>query len=553
MPRLRLYLVLPALLLLINGCAPVDNRPSPDDPKFPATRKVLSTRGGPDGLAGATCPTPESDGSLTAEEVEQLRRLPDWLDSQSSTEEEDTALFPVTVNPQVSYYLDFFRNKHSKSFGRWLSRSGRYLPMIREEMEKAGLPAELAYLPMIESGFSTDARSPAGAAGLWQFMERTGRQYGLVINSYVDQRYDPMASTQAAILYLRDLYREFGTWPLAVAGYNAGNGTVRNALQKTEGDTFWDIAKSCYLREETKLYVPKLMATILIARTPEEFGFDQVEPEPAVTFETVEVPPLTRLEAIAVAGGLSEETLQDLNRELRQALTPPDLDYAVRVPSGHGRRILANLERVKPVIATEYKTHVVGPGDTVASICRDHNLNTLTLLKANNLRRPKLSEGQRLRIPVQNVHYVLLEDGKSGRDLDKDYLVLHTVKPGETLSAIAMQYDVTTQLLAAWNDIKDARKVRAGSQLALYFAHGSRPELATARGGAAPTRSSGGRDTGGEERITYYQVRQGDSLWKIGRRFNLPADSIRRWNGMEGNTLQPGTRLKLKLAGDIDA
>lgn len=560
MPRLRLCLFpLLVLILLANGCAPVDNHPSSARQESRTIEHSRPQEEAAAGVARTSCPLPENEDALSPEDLERLHNLPDWMDSQESAGKGEAGIFPVKVTPQVSYFLDFYANKRSKTFAKWLTRSGRYLPMIREELQKAGLPLELAYLPMIESGFTKDAKSPAGATGLWQFMEKTGRRYGLAINPYVDQRLDPVASTQAAILYLGDLYREFGTWPLAVAGYNAGNGTVRNALEKTEGDTFWDIAKSCYLREETKLYVPKLMAAILISSTPGDYGFDDIFPEKAEEFETVEVPPLTSLEAMAVAGGFAPGILKELNAELRQAVTPPEQEYAVKVPAGSGKRILANLPRVKPVIATDYATHVVASDDTVASVCRRYNLNTLTLLKANNLRRQQLAAGQRLRIPVQTVRYVLVEDKKSKQVPGSDYLVLHTVKPGETLSAIALQYNVTTELLTAWNDIKDARKVRAGSQLALYLDNGSRPLVAAqSKSGGVHTKGAAragedGKNLDREERITFYQVRQGDSLWKIGRRFNLPAESIRRWNRLEGNTLRPGTRLKIKLGGDIDA
>lgn len=188
--------------------------------------------------------------------------------------------FPVVINKQVEMYLDLFQNKQRKQFARWLARSGAYRQMMERELENRKLPRDLVYLAMIESGFNQMARSRANAVGLWQFMKKTGRQYHLKVDKYVDERRDALKSTKAAVTYLSDLYREFGDWHLAVAAYNGGPGKIRGGLKRYKVDNFWDLAGKKYLKLETKRYVPKLIATLLIAKEPEKYGFENIRYQP---------------------------------------------------------------------------------------------------------------------------------------------------------------------------------------------------------------------------------------------------------------------------------
>ena len=199
--------------------------------------------------------------------------------------------FPVVMNRQVEMYLDLFQGQQRKYFKNWLIRSGRYLPMIQKELSEAGLPLDLAYLAMIESGFNQRAYSRSHAVGLWQFMQGTGRDYSLTIDRYVDERRDAVKSTSAAVAYLKNLYGEFGDWHLAVAAYNGGPGTIRRAIKRTKTNDFWKIAQKKALRLETKRYVPKLIAAIIIAKDPEAYGFMDITYEPPLSFETITVGP----------------------------------------------------------------------------------------------------------------------------------------------------------------------------------------------------------------------------------------------------------------------
>ena len=407
---------------------------------------------------------------------------------------------------------------------------------------------------MIESGYNLSAYSSAGAAGPWQFMRATGRHYGLKINRYVDERRDLIKSTDAAIKYLGKLYNEFGSWQLAVAAYNAGEGRIRKAIRRKGTDNFWKIAQGRTLNIETKRYVPKLIAAIMISRNPSQYGFGNVILEPPLAYEEITTPPWTTLAAVAVAGSIDAEELRNLNRQLRRAMTPPGTKgYALRVPAGKGELVRNNLARVHASVTTEFRTHIVKRTDSLSKIGRLYNLNKTTLLKANNLRGPSLKIGQRLQIPYQTTSYTLLSKkevaGRKGiATINAKNLLLHKVRPGETLSHLAKLYNVPAHLIAAWNDLKSINAIRAGQQLALYLDETSRrlaaqPLPKTAKTTANQTTLASSQSS---QQLSSYMVRGGDSLWTISRKFNLTLEEIRRWNSLTNDLIKPGARLLIK-------
>jgi membrane-bound lytic murein transglycosylase D len=343
-------------------------------------------------------------------EISELAQLSAWdvLPLLSTGEETESYDFPLKMNDQVEYYLDFFTNRHRKTFARWLARSSRYLPMIKQEFTKAGLPLDLAYLPMIESGFNTTVSSRASAVGTWQFMRATGQNYGLTVNNYVDERRDPVKSTKAAAAYLAKLYKQFDSWHLAVAAYNAGEGKITRAMKQSDSDDFWEIAQSQYIQSETKLYVPQLIAAIMIAKDPAKYGFDRIDYDEPLDYETVHVPCGTPLKAVALACNLPDEEILALNRQLSRAITPPsEADYPLRVPPGTKALVIKNLPRVHTVMITEFNDHEVKRGETLTTISKKYKLSKTTLLKANNLEQERLSLGQHMRIPYQTPAYRL--------------------------------------------------------------------------------------------------------------------------------------------------
>ena len=497
------------------------------------------------------------------EELSALDRTGDWTDGQTKTvaqaEPEVVFDFPITINKQVEFYLNIFQHGQRKYFKRWLARSGKYLPYIQEKFHQAGLPRDLAYLAMIESGFNPSAYSRARAVGLWQFMKGTGRNYGLQINRWIDERRDPEKATMAAIAYLDALYSEFGDWYLAVASYNAGEGKIRKGIKRYKTRDFWQLARHRFLRLETKRYVPKLIAAILIAKEPAKYGFTDITYQTPVAFDLITVPARTDLAAVAAAAKTDIRTIRNLNNALRRDRTPPNPQtFEVKIPKGSRELVAKNLERLHPVVTTEWKTHIVRKGDTLDRICRRYRLNKKTLLKANNLHTASLRRGRHLRIPYRTTRYVLLKKGETlaGRYANAGKntpLILHQLKPGETLSKISKQYQVPVSLIRQWNDIRNVRRIRAGQQIALYV---DRPGRITQRIAAVSpkphiptlTDSKKQRPAYAEsgDKLTWYKVRSGDSIWTIARRFRVSATDIRRWNNLRSNLIHPGTKLVVK-------
>lgn len=499
-----------------------------------------------------------------AEELAALEKTGAWepgnLDNTPPPVDEVTFDFPITINKQVQFYLDQFQGKQRRHFSRWLARSTQYQEDIETELQKAGLPLDLVYLAMIESGFNPSAYSYAHAAGLWQFIRGTGRNYGLRIDSWVDERREPKKSTQAAIKYLSFLHNEFGDWYLAVAAYNAGEGKIGRAIKKYKTRDFWQLAGHRYLALETKRYVPKLIAAIIIAREPAKYGFTDIPYKKPTKYDTIKLPPATDLAAVAVTAATSVKKLRKLNNELRKNQTPPGKkEYLLRIPEGSKELVAQNLDRLHPVITTAYKTHKVRKGDTITGVCRKYKINKTILLKANNLRTASLKRGQRLRIPYRTTKYVLLAKGETPESrfasAGKDgKMILHTLKRGETLSKIAKQYDVPVRVIMQWNDIKNVRKIRAGHHLALFLDNGVSSFSNSMALTNQPNKGSiitlndqkkwPGSNTGGDR--IWYKVRNGDSLWTIAKKFQVSARQLRQWNNLANNLIHPGTKLVIK-------
>lgn len=248
--------------------------------------------------------------------------------------QEHLSHIPLIRTPRVERHIQYFQTSKRDHFDQWLARLNHYKPLVEKIFAQFQLPTDLIFLSLVESGFNPKAYSRARAAGPWQFMKMTGRHYGLRVDSYVDERRDPIKSTVAAARYLRDLYDLFGTWPLAMAAYNAGERKIQRALRKAKAETFWEIAKTRYIRRETREYVPRFMAAAIIARNPDVYGFEAV-PSEIHQFEEIIVSRPLHLRDIAAATDVSYAELRRLNPELRRDVTPPDDPaYHLKVPVG---------------------------------------------------------------------------------------------------------------------------------------------------------------------------------------------------------------------------
>src|SRR5213594_3782496 len=314
--------------------------------------------------------------------------------------------YPVTLNPQVQFHLDRFTGAYREAVTRWVHRSSRYLTMIREVLRARGLPEDLAFTAMIESGFKPDAVSRVGAKGMWQFMAGTARRYGLRVDRWVDERLDPEKSTIAAAAYLSDLYNQFGSWALAQAAYNAGEVKVMRAIQKTGSRDFWTLAQSRHLRRETREFVPAIQAATIIGRDPDQYGFE-IGGEAWDDTERVSVPPSTDLRRLSTGAGLSLQMLRALNPTLVRGITPPGTQWEVRIPAGTREGVLTALVPRRPAAkataprraATAREIHVVRPEETVSSIAKRYGLSVDDVLRWNSLESlDQIRPGDRLRV-----------------------------------------------------------------------------------------------------------------------------------------------------------
>ena len=280
-------------------------------------------------LAGNTSP---AENMISTEDQ-------DIADIQLAKSTETPLIFdiPVTYNERVSQWIRYFQTEGRGSFRTWLERSSRYLPLIQYELTKAGLPLDLSYVAMIESGFAAHASSHAGALGLWQFIPSTGVRYGLKGDYWIDERRDFYKSTRAAISYMSDLFKQFDSWYLVAASYNMGEGGVRRLIQRRHTNNFWELADLNALPQETRDYVPKIIAATLISKAPALYGFRDLNYQMPLSYESMNVPGGTDLVNLASFLGVSEKYLKDLNPELLKGFIPRNIrSHRIRIPKGSG-------------------------------------------------------------------------------------------------------------------------------------------------------------------------------------------------------------------------
>ena len=307
---------------------------------------------------------------------------------------------PIEFNQAVDRWLVFYQTKGRRSFQIHLRRAGRYESTMRAIMREHGLPQDLVYLSMIESGYDPNAYSDAHAVGLWQFLSSTGRRYGLRIDEWVDERRDPILATRAAAAYLKDLYEEFDSWYLAAAAYNGGSGRVWRAVRRTGSRDFWTLRRRGYFAQETRDYVPKFIAAALIAKQPEKYGF-KPGTAPLVGYDLGRVPDATSLDVIAEAAGVDVAEVIALNPQLVRRLTPPGESYYVRLPQRTGATFTVNYARIPVDARVSAVKHTIKRGDTLGRLAETYGSDVSAIRTANPGIDPRrLAVGQRLFIPV---------------------------------------------------------------------------------------------------------------------------------------------------------
>jgi len=434
-------------------------------------------------LAGATEEAGTSHGEVTPElaaDIEAPEASPEAIATARQAVASDVpavpADVPIVVNDSVLRVIAAFQSDalHDK-ITAGLSRSGRYLPMIHQVFAEEGLPQDLAMIAFIESSFLPHARSPKSAHGIWQFMPRTGRQYGLKSNGIVDERSDPEKATRAAANYLTYLHEIFEDWYLAMAAYNAGEGKILRAMQHTGARDFWDLARTGAIRKQTQNYVPAFLAAVLISKNPTHYGFEVVLESP-LEFETVRLDRSVSLQDVARATKIPYDDLQDLNPELRSSITPQQPEgYDLKVPGGSRETLLLALAAVPTARPPSFKTHVAKKGDTLPKIARRYGVPVSTLASANSMTtKSRVARGQEIMVPVKTASTSAKKPPKAGlarasRTAEQPTKAAsaksYKVRDGDTLYQIALRHGTTVAEILAVNGLGGSGLIKPGDKL----------------------------------------------------------------------------------------
>lgn len=394
--------------------------------------------------------TPEEE-NVSPEDVAQLEA------AKSSVN------FDFKINPLIQQFINYYQGRGRTTMEMGLRRSGRYMKLARRIFREEGVPEDLAWLGQVESAWQPLARSWAGASGLWQFVPGTGMRYGLRQTAWVDERHSFEKATRASARYLKWLAQRYGgNWELALAAYNTGEGNVDRAIARAGAADFWQIYP--YIAQETRNYVPNILATILIAKNPEKYGFAHVKPEPPLSYDTVSVPPLTSLRFIAEATDTSLEYLRDLNPELRRDTTPQGESYAVRVPPGRGRTLVALLKRIPPDQRNSIRFVRVAPGENLATIAARTGANLAQLQSLNE--GIEIKPGSRIVVPVGSVkNVVMARPTAAGSTAPAKRLVRVRARQGETVAQIAARHGASADEVARLNGVAANAPLAAGREI----------------------------------------------------------------------------------------
>lgn len=460
---------------------------------------------------------------------------------------------PIEINDHVKRWLRFLAGPNARHTRRYLERRNRYEALILREMEAAELPKDLLYLSMIESGFNAHAYSHAHASGLWQFISSTGRMYGLNIDHWEDERRDPDKATKAAARMLGELHQMFGDWYLAWAAYNAGPGHVRRALSRVgssvENPTYWDLVDRGLLHRETAGYVPKIIAAAIIGKHPERYGFTDLEPYDALTWETVVIEDAYDMSVLAEFLGISDDDFRLLNPAIKRSHTVPDGKMDVHVPIGSGEAFLVKVAELPEDARRVMITHKVRSGETLSTIASRYGVSMRQIQAMNGIRNAnRISVGMRLTIPVAGGSSARVSSASTTTQSrsstpapapSSSSATTYKVRRGDTLSTIATRFGVSSSDLARWNDISNARKLYVGKVLRL-----------TAPGSSSASTASSGSSTSSASSApvtSTYTVRRGDTLSGIASKFGVSASDLQAWNGISNpRSLYAGQTLKIR-------
>lgn len=474
--------------------------------------------------------------------------------------------------PQIRAYIDFFDGRGKPTLARWIARMGRYETMIRQTLRDEGLPEDLIYVAMIESGFTPTARSPAAAVGVWQFIETTGAEMGLQIDRYVDERRDPIKATRAAARYLDKLHKRYNSWPLALAAYNGGPGLVDREISAYNSNDYWFINTQNGMYTETRRYVPKIMTACLISKNRDIFGLQGITPMEPWDYELVALERSVKLSTLGKAIGVKVEQLQELNPELKTTATPPaskDNPYELRLPSGSASKFIAKFDKLG-LPNESFELHDVEVGESVEVIARAYEIKPHVLRAANALgKRQRLTYGSSLVIPSEargaykpappKEPPVVFVAGGWEPASPTTTTYIYEVNHGDSLHELGRAWGLNPADMAMWNALDESADLKRGMYLRLFFEEGARPQSLGLRAASAYRIVAFGSQEHDALREAqrrhktkgrrYHRVRSGQSLWIIARRYKTTVKQLKRLNPKlrrKNPTLQPGDKIRVR-------
>jgi len=467
---------------------------------------------------------------------------------------------PLMMTDQVAGYIAYFSGHGRGIFERAYSRSGRYREMMLPILKQEGVPQDLIYLALAESGFHPHALSRAGARGIWQFMAGRGSGYGLHRNMYVDDRQDPEKSTRAAARHLKDLYSQFGDWYLAMAAYNSGPGTVQAAVKRTGYADFWELYNRNVLPKETKNYVPIILAATLMAKNPSQYGLDSVTMEKPDDYDTVTIDYPVDLRLVADCVGTTASELQDINPGLLRLSTPRTGPFQLHIPAGSKDQFETTIATIPPDKRLWWRYHTVRSGDTIMVLARTYHTTAKQIEEVNHLDGPELESDAKLIIPVAPGKY--LNDGVTYAK----HITRYKVHKGDTVESVAENFGVSAQQLRRWNGLRgnslSGRRVLAlhvpispSSHTEEVASSSSRTKRTTPKTETASTKPPATKSseiehlktTRTETAVVHHKVKSGETLYSIASLYNTTVAALKRENRNVA-VLRPGMVLTIQIA-----